>query len=43
VQSGFIIKGDVKNMALIKLSNGEKLILAAVNNDSMRVFKIKKK
>ena len=41
VESGFIIKGDVKDMSLIKLSNGEKLILAAVNNDSMRVFKIK--
>jgi hypothetical protein len=42
-QSGFIIKGDVKDMALIKLSYGEKLVLAAVNNDSMRVFRINKK
>jgi len=38
--SGFIINGDVKDMSLIRLSNGEKLLLAAVNNDSMRVFKI---
>ena len=41
-KSGFIINGDVKDMALIKLANGEKLVLAAVNNDSMRVFKIKR-
>ena len=39
--SGFILNGDVKDMALIRLSNGEKILLAAVNNDSMRVFKIK--
>ena len=43
VKSGFILKGDVKDMKLIKLSNGEKLVLAAVNNDSMRVFSIKRK
>ena len=43
VQSGFIIKGDVKDMALIKLANGEKMILTAVNNDSMRVFRVNKK
>lgn len=42
VKSGFILKGDVKDMALIKLANGEKLVLAAVNNDSMRVFRIKR-
>lgn len=40
VQNGFIIKGDVKNMSLIHLSKGEKIILAAVNNDSLRVFRI---
>lgn len=38
--SGFILNGDVKDMSLIRLSNGEKILLAAVNNDSMRVFKI---
>ncbi|MGN6531616.1 MAG: RNA-binding protein, partial [Ginsengibacter sp.] len=42
-KSGLILKGDVKDMALIHLSNGEKLILATVNNDSMRVFRIKRK
>jgi hypothetical protein len=33
--SGFAVKGDVKNM---KLLAGTKLILVAVNNDSLRVF-----
>jgi enediyne biosynthesis protein E4 len=40
VKSGFIIKGDVKDMSLLRLSNGEKIVLAAVNNDSLRVFRI---
>ncbi|MBP6024579.1 VCBS repeat-containing protein [Ferruginibacter sp.] len=38
--SGFILNGDVKDMSLIRLANGEKMLLAAINNDSMRVFKI---
>ena len=38
--SGFILTGDVKDMALISSSNGDKIILAAVNNDSMRVFRV---
>jgi hypothetical protein len=40
LQSGFIIKGDVKDMSIIHSSKGEKLILAAVNNDSLRVFRV---
>lgn len=40
VQSGFIIRGDVKDLAVIQISKGKRLLLAAVNNDSMRVFKI---
>lgn len=40
VNSGFIIKGDIKDMSLLQLANGEKVILAAVNNDSLRVFRI---
>jgi hypothetical protein len=40
VKSGFILKGDVKDMLLIQSAKGEKLILAAVNNDSLRVFRI---
>ena len=38
--SGFILNGDVKDMSLIRLSNGVKIVLAAVNNDSLRVFRI---
>src|SRR4029077_10372374 len=40
VESGFILNGDVKDLSLIRLSNGSKLILAAVNNDSLRVSSI---
>src|SRR4029078_1750779 len=39
-ESGFIFNGDVKDLSLIRLSDGSKLILAAVNNDSLRVFSI---
>ncbi len=39
-KSGFILNGDVKDLSLIRLSNGSKLILAAVNNDSLRVFSV---
>ncbi len=39
-ESGFVLDGDVKSMAMIRLSNGEKIILAAVNNDSLRVFSV---
>ncbi len=39
--SGFKIDGDVKDMKLISTVNNEKLILIAVNNDSMKVFKYK--
>jgi len=38
--SGFIVNGDVKDMKLLHLANGSKLLLAAVNNDSLRVFRI---
>lgn len=40
VQSGFIIKGDVKDMKTIILKDGTVLIVAAVNDDKLRVFKI---
>jgi len=42
VSSGFIIRGDVKDMKLLTLANGEKIILAAVNNEMLRVYKIRK-
>jgi hypothetical protein len=38
--SGFIVDGDVKDMALIPLSNKKKILVMAANNDSLRVFKI---
>ena len=39
-QSGFILNGDVKDMAIIRTQDGRKIILAAVNNDSLQVFNI---
>lgn len=39
--SGLILNGDVKDIALIHSSKGEKMIIAAINNDLLRVFKIK--
>ncbi|MEO6730060.1 MAG: VCBS repeat-containing protein [Ferruginibacter sp.] len=40
VESGLVLNGDIKDMALLRLSNGQKILLAAANNDSLRVFKI---
>lgn len=40
--SGLILKGDVKDLSLLELGNGQKLVLAAVNDDSLRIFKINK-
>src|SRR5687768_15386505 len=42
VKSGLILKGDVKDMALLQLSKGERIIFAAFNNDSLRVFRVNK-
>lgn len=39
-RSGFILKGDIKDMRLIRLAKGEKIILAAANDDSLRTFRI---
>jgi hypothetical protein len=41
VQSGFIVRGDVKDMALLKTVRGEKMVLIAINNDSLRVMRTK--
>ena len=38
--SGFIINGDVKDLAMLRTFTGDKIILAAVNNDTLRVFKV---
>jgi hypothetical protein len=40
--SGLIIDGDVKDMELIELPNKTRLLLVAINNDSLRAFKINK-
>jgi enediyne biosynthesis protein E4 len=39
--SGLILNGDVKDMALIHSSDGQKMVIVAINNDSLRVFKLK--
>jgi hypothetical protein len=36
--SGFFLRGDVKDMKIIPTRDGRKWVLAAVNNDSLRVF-----
>ena len=40
-QSGFIVDGDVKDMKLITTGKGEKLLIIAVNNDTVKVMKLK--
>lgn len=42
-KTGFIVDGDVKDMDMVSLANHEKILLVAVNNDSLRVFKIRKR
>ena len=39
-QSGFVLKGDVKDMSLIRLGNGQQILLSAINDDSLRAFRI---
>jgi hypothetical protein len=38
--SGFRVRGDVKDLSLINTGDGKKLVLVAVNNDSLRVFRV---
>jgi len=40
-ESGFIVDGDVKDMKVITMPDKTKRILVAVNNDSLRVFKVR--
>ena len=42
VKSGFIIRGDVKDLAVLQLPGNKKIILGAINNDSLRVFSVRK-
>lgn len=39
-ESGFVLNGDVKDLALMESAGGERMVLAAVNNDSLRVFRV---
>jgi len=39
-KSGFVVRGDVKDMALIRLAKGKRIVVAAVNDDSVRTFRI---
>ncbi|MEJ8844868.1 VCBS repeat-containing protein [Lacibacter sp. H375] len=42
LQSGLIIDGDVKDMKIITTASKERLLLVAVNNDRMKIFRLKK-
>ena len=42
LQSGLIIDGDVKDMKIISTASKERLLLVAINNEKMKVFKLKK-
>jgi len=42
LQSGLIIDGDVKDMKIISSPSKERLLLVAINNEKMKVFKLKK-
>lgn len=42
VGSGFIVDGDVKDMALITMPDKTKRVFVAVNNDSLRVFAVRR-
>jgi len=42
-ESGFIVEGDVKDMSLIELAGNKKIVLMAVNNDSLRAFQLNKR
>jgi hypothetical protein len=41
VQSGFMVHGDVRSIAVVRTKDNGKLVIAAVNNDSLRVFRIR--
>lgn len=41
--SGFVLKGDVKDLKLIQTEGKKKILLAAINNDRMKTFSIKNK
>lgn len=40
MRSGFIIRGDVKDMSLITTGRGQKLVFVAINNDYLKVMAV---
>jgi hypothetical protein len=40
VRSGFIVRGDVKDMALITTARGQKMVVIAINNDYLKVMAV---
>lgn len=40
VSSGLLIDGDVKDMELVSLPDGDKALVVAINNDSTKVFRV---
>ncbi len=40
-QSGLIIDGDVKDIKLVTLENGERILIVGINDEKLKAFKIK--
>jgi hypothetical protein len=40
-RSGFVVRGDVKDMALVTTSKGQKMVVIAANNDSLKVMGVR--
>lgn len=40
--SGFLVEGDGKSLAVLNLNDGKRLVLAAQNNDLLKVFSLEK-
>jgi hypothetical protein len=41
-RSGLMLKGDIKDLALVPLGNGCRVVLAATNNDALQVLRIQR-
>jgi enediyne biosynthesis protein E4 len=39
-RSGFVVRGDVKDMAMVRFAGGQKMVVIAINNDSLKVMGI---
>jgi enediyne biosynthesis protein E4 len=39
-RSGFVVRGDVRDMALVGTARGQKMVVIAINNDSLKVMGI---